>query len=109
MEGTVVTFETIGEWFLNTLIQQLKDETANPLESLVLTVPVDSFETYRHWLSKVCQGWNIEQVRLLDEPTAAALGYGTTTEKLLLVLDFGGGTVDLSLVQLETENIQNNQ
>ncbi len=46
---------------------------------------------------------------MLDEPTAAALGYGTIEEKLLLVLDFGGGTVDLSLVKLESENIQNNQ
>ncbi|MDJ0508803.1 MAG: Hsp70 family protein, partial [Crocosphaera sp.] len=109
LDETDITFEKVGEWFLNTIIEQLKNESPNPLDSLVLTVPVDSFETYRHWLGRVCQGWNIEQIRLLDEPTAAALGYGTTGEELLLVLDFGGGTVDLSLVKLGAENIQKNQ
>ncbi|MGK7940191.1 MAG: Hsp70 family protein [Crocosphaera sp.] len=109
LDETYVTFEKVGEWFLNTIIEQLRNESANPLDSIVLTVPVDSFETYRHWLGNVCQGWNIDQVRLLDEPTAAALGYGTMEDELLLVLDFGGGTVDLSLVKLASENIQKNQ
>jgi molecular chaperone DnaK (HSP70) len=64
-------------------------------------VPVDSFEAYRHWLGKVCQALPVESVRMLDEPTAAALGYGMVNEEILLVIDFGGGTLDLSLVQLD--------
>ncbi|MEM8780863.1 MAG: Hsp70 family protein, partial [Cyanobacteria bacterium P01_G01_bin.49] len=56
LDGEKITFEKVGEWFLNQLIQQLKVQTSIPLESLVLTVPVDSFETYRHWLTQVCQG-----------------------------------------------------
>lgn len=101
LDEKVMTFEQVGEWFLGTLIERLQQDTAEPLDSLVLTVPVDSFEAYRHWLTQVCQTWAVEQVRLLDEPTAAALGYGTADEQLLLVVDFGGGTLDLSLVQLE--------
>ncbi|PSF39326.1 molecular chaperone DnaK [Aphanothece hegewaldii CCALA 016] len=101
LDDNVVTFEQVGEWFLSTIIKQLIRETSEIPQSLVLTVPVDSFETYRNWLSQVCQSWKIEQIRLLDEPTAAALGYGTLGKELLLVVDFGGGTVDLSLVQLE--------
>lgn len=106
-----LTFEKVGEWFLTALIEQLKTETEQTPQSLVLTVPVDSFETYRHWLSNVCQSWSVEQVRMIDEPTAAALGYGTTDENLLLVVDFGGGTLDLSLVQLDlgNKNRQTNQ
>ncbi|ACK68085.1 Heat shock protein 70 [Rippkaea orientalis PCC 8801] len=104
IDEKVITFEQVGEWFLSTLINEIKTENINPIDSLVLTVPVDSFESYRYWLSQVCQNWSIEQVRLLDEPTAAALGYGTTAEELLLVVDFGGGTVDLSLVQLNSES-----
>ena len=92
-----VTFEQVGEWFLGEIIQQLSDSA----DSLVLTVPVDSFESYRNWLSEVCQSWQIEQIRIVDEPTAAALGYGTDGDSLLLVVDFGGGTIDLSLVQLD--------
>ena len=74
-------------------------------ESLVLTVPVDSFEVYRHWLSSVCDLLPVERIRLIDEPTAAALGYGMTAAETLLVVDFGGGTLDLSLVQL-TKQVQ---
>jgi molecular chaperone DnaK (HSP70) len=40
---------------------------------------------------------------MLDEPTAAALGYGVAEGDTLLVVDFGGGTLDLSLVQLNQE------
>ncbi len=109
LDEKIVTFERVGEWFLTTLINQLKDETSQTPDSLVLTVPVDSFETYRSWLSQVCQSWAIEQIRILDEPTAAALGYGTTGENLLLVVDFGGGTIDLSLVQLDLDNKQKTQ
>jgi len=66
-----------------------------------LTVPVDSFEAYRNWLGEACQILPTNKVRILDEPTAAALGYGIEAAKLLLVIDFGGGTLDLSLVKVE--------
>ncbi len=99
LDGQVVTFEQVGQWFLTSVIEQLAPQEGG-LDSLVLTVPVDSFEAYRHWLGKVCQSLPVEQVRMLDEPTAAALGYGLVDQEILLVIDFGGGTLDLSLVQL---------
>ena len=97
LDGTTVTFERLGEWFLTQTIEQLKTE-----DSLILTVPVDSFEAYRHWLGGVCQRLSVERVRMLDEPTAAALGYGMEDREILLVVDFGGGTLDLSLVRLDS-------
>ncbi|MFM7712333.1 MAG: Hsp70 family protein, partial [Microcystis sp.] len=90
LEETVLSFEGVGQWFLDSIIDNLKNTTPETPQSLVLTVPVDSFESYRNWLSNVCQGWEIEQIRLIDEPTAAALGYGTTGEQVILVVDFGG-------------------
>jgi molecular chaperone DnaK (HSP70) len=106
LDETTVTFEKVGEWFLRDLVERLQVETNEVLQSLVLTVPVDSFETYRLWLLQVCQSLAIEQIRILDEPTAAALGYGTASGELLLVVDFGGGTIDLSLVQLPKQTSQ---
>ncbi|MER3493119.1 MAG: molecular chaperone DnaK [Mastigocladus sp. ERB_26_2] len=100
LDGQIVTFEQVGQWFLNQVITQLAPMQGG-LESLVLTVPVDSFEAYRYWLGKVCQALPVEQVRIIDEPTAAALGYGMADQEVLLVIDFGGGTLDLSLVQLD--------
>jgi len=99
IEHQPLTFEQIGEWFLRQVIQGIQG-TGIPLESLVVTVPVDSFEAYRHWLGSVFTQLAIPQVRLVDEPTAAALGYGASDRDLVLVVDFGGGTLDLSLVRL---------
>jgi molecular chaperone DnaK (HSP70) len=101
LDGQVVSFEQVGEWFLSRIIDKLTAESPDVAQSLVLTVPVDSFEAYRLWLGKVCQSLPVEQVRLLDEPTAAALGYGMAEQDILLVIDFGGGTLDLSLVRLD--------
>jgi molecular chaperone DnaK (HSP70) len=95
-----MTFEGVGSWFLEALLTRLQADNTQAIDSLVLTVPVNSFETYRHWLTEVCQNLQIDRITMLDEPTAAALGYEAADKELLLVLDFGGGTIDLSLVQL---------
>jgi molecular chaperone DnaK (HSP70) len=100
LDGQTVSFEQAGQWFLNTLIQQLQSTDPN-IDAVVFTVPVDSFEAYRLWLTQVSKSLQINEVRLLDEPTAAALGYGLDNQGTLLVVDFGGGTLDLSLVRLE--------
>ena len=99
LDGHPLSFETLGQWFLTALLSQAKQQDPD-LNDLVFTVPVDSFETYRKWLTGVCQSLSVNQVRLLDEPTAAALGYGLRGNETVLVVDFGGGTLDLSLVQL---------
>ncbi|MGA7935482.1 MAG: Hsp70 family protein [Kovacikia sp.] len=102
LDGQVISFEQVGQWFLTQIIQQLKATEPEAGQSLVFTVPVDSFEAYRHWLGRVCESLQVEQVRMLDEPTAAALGYGLADRETLLVIDFGGGTLDLSLVRLDS-------
>ena len=102
LDGKPITAEQLGQWFLSHIIQSIP----SPIQSLVLTVPVDSFETYRQWLGHVCQRLEVEQVQMVDEPTAAALSYGLRDGERLLVIDFGGGTLDLSLVQLQTKAFQ---
>ncbi len=105
IDGREVEFELVGEWFLKRIIDRLPD-----VDSLIFTVPVDSFESYRHWLGEICEKLTINQVRIIDEPTAAALGYGINDGgETLLVVDFGGGTLDLSLVKLSFAQTQPNQ
>ena len=99
LDGQILSFEQVGSYFLHQVIGALKAQDPE-LNSLVFTVPVDSFEAYRIWLGEVCQSLDIEQVQLIDEPTAAALGYQLSAEQqTVLVIDFGGGTLDLSLIQ----------
>ena len=90
IDGHNLTFELIGECFLKRLLAALPDR-----ELLIFTVPIDSYETYGFWLQNLAEN----QIRVVDEPTAAALGYGIPEEQSrLLVIDFGGGTLDLVLI-----------
>jgi molecular chaperone DnaK (HSP70) len=99
LDGISLSFEQIGNCFLHQVLSALKAQDPD-FSSVVFTVPVNSFETYRLWLGELCQSIDIDQVRLIDEPTAAALGYQLTSDqRRLLVIDFGGGTLDFSLVQ----------
>jgi len=102
IDGREVGFELVGEWFLKRIIENLPD-----VDSLIFTVPVDSFESYRNWLGEVCEKLTVNQVRIIDEPTAAALGYGINGDgETILVVDFGGGTLDLSLVKLSFAQLE---
>ncbi|CCH67156.1 Chaperone protein DnaK [Richelia intracellularis HH01] len=108
LDGRTITFEQVGQWFISQVCEQLAP-LEGCLDSLVLTVPVDSFEAYRHWLGKVCLELPVEQIRMLDEPTAAALGYGLENQEIFLVVDFGGGTLDLSLVRSSHNSLVNQE
>ena len=68
---------------------------------LTMTVPVESFEPYRAELAQISRKLGVSRFHTIDEPVAAALGYGIdlTEEKHLLVVDFGGGTLDLAVVR----------
>lgn len=74
---------------------------------LTMTVPVESFEPYRAELSQIAHKLGVSSFRTLDEPVAAALGYGVdlTDEKHIMVVDFGGGTLDLAIVRTHPPNM----
>ncbi|MDX1977772.1 MAG: Hsp70 family protein [Pseudanabaenaceae cyanobacterium bins.68] len=96
LDGIGISWRWLGNCFLGEITKLLPE-----LESLVFTVPINSYESYTKWLRQIDLG--VEQIRLIDEPTAAALGYGIDRQQLehLLVFDFGGGTLDLVWVQLQ--------
>lgn len=68
---------------------------------LTMTVPVESYEPYRAELKQIANKLGVSTFRTLDEPVAAALGYGVdlTDEKRLMIVDFGGGTLDIAIVR----------
>lgn len=85
--------------FFKEILSRLKTINIEPSE-LILTVPVGAFEKYSDWLRSLAQQLNIAEVKLIDESTAAAIGYGINNpNSLVLVVDFGGGTLDLSLIR----------
>lgn len=95
----VITPEQAGTLLLHQLWSHLPAELSP--QRLVLTAPIDGYRGYREWLRRASQGLAVEEVALVDEPTAAAIGAGLPPGSRVLVVDFGGGTIDLSLVILE--------
>ena len=71
------------------------------IKRLVLTAPVDTYREYRTWIVNICNFLKVKEIALVDEPTAAAMGAGLEPGSTLLVLDFGGSTIDMSIVALE--------
>ena len=91
--------EQAGTLLMERIWQQLPAHLAP--SRLVLTAPIDSYRGYRRWLTEVTSGLAVPEVALVDEPTAAAIGAGLPAGSKVLVVDLGGGTIDLSLVALE--------
>jgi molecular chaperone DnaK (HSP70) len=75
-------------------------------EEVAFTVPVEAYEHYQNWLDQVAQSAGIKRPQFIDEASAAALGYGAAVppNKAFLVFDFGGGTLDVSIVRREQES-----
>jgi molecular chaperone DnaK (HSP70) len=70
-----------------------KRQTGERVRELVVTTPVEAYESYRMEVARLFAQLGCTRVRCLDEPVAAALGYGIGFEqrRLILVVDFGGG------------------
>lgn len=79
------------------------EETAGErIEGAVLTVPAYFDDVQRCAVIDAAKDAGIEVVRVLNEPTAAALFYGRrySGDRTVLVYDFGGGTTDITLCRL---------
>jgi molecular chaperone DnaK len=73
-----------------------------PVTRAVLAVPANFNDAQRQATQEAARLAGLEPLRLLNEPTAAALAYGLTTgfEGRTIVLDLGGGTFDVSLLEV---------
>lgn len=94
-----------GRDFLSAVILFATEELQLGDEEVALTVPVESFEHYVDWLTGVVEAAGLPRFRLIDEPSAAALGYGAHVQpgNVYLIFDFGGGTLDVSMTLIEEE------
>ncbi len=91
--------EEAGKLFLQKLFLMIPKQLE--VKRLVITAPVETYYSYRQWLYEACNEFPVDEIALVDEPTAAALGSGLFPGAKLLVVDFGGSTIDFSLVILE--------
>ncbi len=71
------------------------------IKRLVLTAPIDTYKGYRKWLINICDEISVEEIALVDEPTAASLGVNVPFGSKIMTLDIGGSTIDMNIVKIE--------
>ncbi len=98
----------VARLFIRELLVEIRRTTGERIRDLVVTTPVDSYESYRAELAEIFKSQGVRRVRFVDEPVAAAIGYGLGLKKnrVALVVDFGGGTLDLAVVSLTAKGVQ---
>lgn len=105
---TAVSARECLRLFLRELLAEAAEATGERIRELVVTSPVDAYESYRAEVSQALMDLGVRRVRYIDEPVAAALGYGLSVNKdrNVLVVDFGGGTLDVAYVELSAKGIE---
>jgi molecular chaperone HscA len=93
----------ISAEILRTLRKRAEEALDKPVERAVITVPAYFDDAARTATRDAARVAGLEVLRLVNEPTAAALAYGLDkgSEGLYAVYDLGGGTFDFSLLRLE--------
>jgi len=71
------------------------------IKRLVLTAPIDTYKGYREWLVNLCGELSVDEIALVDEPTAASLGINIPFGSKIMTIDIGGSTIDMNIVKIE--------
>jgi molecular chaperone HscA len=111
-DGPVVYFDVgdrkvtpieVSAEILKVLKARAEAEKGGTLDGVVITVPAYFDDAQRQATKDAARIAGLNVLRLLNEPTAAALAYGLDKNKegLFAVFDMGGGTFDISLLRLE--------
>jgi len=99
--GDVTPVEVSAEIIRN-LVARGSETLAGELDGVVITVPAYFDDAQRQATKDAAQLAGVNVLRLLNEPTAAAIAYGldTGSEGVIAIYDLGGGTFDISLLRL---------
>ena len=92
----------ISSDILTQLASQARQNFDSEIEGVVITVPAYFNDAQRQQTKQAAELANLNVLRLINEPTAAALAYGLDTQEegKIVVYDLGGGTFDVSILSL---------
>jgi molecular chaperone DnaK (HSP70) len=107
----VFTPEEISAAILSKLKLQASEFLKRKISKAIITIPARFTDSQRQATLDAAKIAGLECVRTIHEPTAAAMAYGLTNRKLkpneilnIIVYDLGGGTLDVSIVEISTNS-----
>lgn len=103
IRGRTYTPQEISAMILQKLKQDAENYLGEPVTQAVITVPAYFTDAQRQATKDAGTIAGLEVLRIINEPTAAALSYGLDKQdqdQRVLVFDLGGGTFDVSVLQL---------
>ncbi len=102
IDGKDYTPQQISAFILQKIKRDAEAFLAEPVKKTVITVPAYFNDNQRQATKDAGTIAGLEVVRIINEPTAAALAYGLdkSGEKRIAVLDLGGGTFDVTLMEM---------
>lgn len=101
--------EEISAYILKKLAQDARQHLGEPVTDVVITCPAYFGINEREATRKAGEiaGFNVRQI--INEPTAAAIAYGsldTSENRVILVYDLGGGTFDITMIDISKEAVE---
>ena len=97
------TLEELNSLILKFIIKKSEKQIGQIIKDVVITIPAQFNQNQRDSVLISCKLSNLNCIRLLNEPTSAALAYGLNNhdDVNILIFDLGGGTFDLSILNID--------
>ena len=102
LDGKEETPESLSAIILKKLKNDAQERLGKEIKKAVISVPAYFKDAQREATRQAGEIAGLEVVRIINEPTAAALAYGLEKEEdqTILVYDFGGGTFDVTIMEI---------
>ena len=102
--------EQVSSMLLTYLKESTEKYLAHPIHDVVITCPAYFTEAQRRATMDAAELANLRVINMLNEPTAAALAYGITANmtgvRYVMVFDYGGGTLDISVLDIHDNTFE---